>query len=370
MQTACRVARCRPMERTGKDETVERIPRGFFVSHANADQTLVEILVRTLVEGGLSSDSITYTSRPDLGIGAGALFPLWIREEIRNSGLVLTVVSSTYLTRPWCLMELGAAFVLPDNTLFPVLLPSVGNTDERIPRGLQACAISDKDSISDMLWMLYERLRQRVDGSLRGDRWNRAVKHFAPLLTSALADHPSARSPLAGINDPEYLLSIDLRRAFEHWDTNGRSHHHIAPQDLRRRAALAAKGGWRPDDDSLEFLIFSSSYDGEMLSPVTALASDAGWPIGATTAASWFSGVMNRPKYRIAMAVECFHEEHRLRIADMLANLPDLNAVGINLAKAIRSQEVRRFILNSTLSTDLDEGKRQDLIEHWHQPRL
>jgi hypothetical protein len=344
--------------------------RGLFVSHAGNDQQFAHELVEFMIAGGLDSDLIKYTSRPDLGIPGGQIFPSWIREELRNSSLVLSILSAEYFTRRWCVMELGAAFVMPDGILFPLILPSVPLGAGQLPGGLQVYELSD-GHIRGTLWALHNRLQDRVQTHLPSDRWNHAIESRLPSLEEALSRHPKAAVIGALSDDPIAILNIDLRRGFEHWDATGRTHHHIAPQDLRRRAVFAARSGWEPDSDTLEFLIFSSSYDGEMLPAFAVVARAFGQPIGVATAKTWFRATgLIRPRYRLAMAAAHFDDTHRTMMVGQVLAIPGLSDVRRNLAESILDRNVQQFIEDPQKSIDLDDSKRRDLLEHWHEPQL
>ena len=94
-----------------------------FISHCTADQeTIVEPLVRILQENMLPDCSLWRNSTR-----AGGLLSEELKNSLRQSDLILALITDSYLRSSYCLAELSAAWVL-DKALIPVLLtPPRGN---------------------------------------------------------------------------------------------------------------------------------------------------------------------------------------------------------------------------------------------------
>ena len=83
-----------------------------FISHASADRKLANLLRDTLVLGGIPRERIFYSSSRATGIPSGTDVRAHLRSELQQAGLVIELISATFLTRPMCLIELGGAWVL------------------------------------------------------------------------------------------------------------------------------------------------------------------------------------------------------------------------------------------------------------------
>jgi sugar/nucleoside kinase (ribokinase family) len=85
---------------------------GIFVSHAVADSALAQLLVDLLRAAGVPSSRIFCVSVLDNAIPAGAAVVASVRQQLAGAALVLALVTRTYLERPWCRYEIGAAWAL------------------------------------------------------------------------------------------------------------------------------------------------------------------------------------------------------------------------------------------------------------------
>jgi TIR domain len=79
-------------------------PYQIFVSHATADKWLATILCEKLEEAGAS------TFRDDRDIDGGDEIPERIRTEIKRSRELVVLLTPSSVTRPWILLEVGAAW--------------------------------------------------------------------------------------------------------------------------------------------------------------------------------------------------------------------------------------------------------------------
>jgi hypothetical protein len=93
-----------------------------FLSHAYADKGLADLLRNTLVLGGVPEGRIFYSSGRGTGIPVGEDVRTYLQHSLREAGLVIELLSETFLTRPMCLMELGGAWTLGTPT-YPIVVP-------------------------------------------------------------------------------------------------------------------------------------------------------------------------------------------------------------------------------------------------------
>lgn len=119
-------------------------PGKIFVSHAGDDEHYVTEFVNKILLLGcqLLPGQVLYSSQRATGFKTGSNLFGAMREEAINSPLMIAIVSPTYLTRPTCIAETGAAWAL--GTLFPVLTPGVKREDLTGP--LQSLLINEFDS--------------------------------------------------------------------------------------------------------------------------------------------------------------------------------------------------------------------------------
>src|SRR5689334_7310153 len=96
-----------------------------FVSHASADAALADRLVRLLDDGCEldRSSQVFYSSSRLTGLRSGEYITASLQKKVGEAAIVVALITPTYLSRPMCLAELGAAW--GRDTLFPLLLPGM-----------------------------------------------------------------------------------------------------------------------------------------------------------------------------------------------------------------------------------------------------
>ena len=98
---------------------------GLFVSHAHTDRDLVGNFVDTILRSGCGlSSQIFYSSDAATGVRAGADLNTSVRDAVVDASLVVAIITPTFLSRPFCLAELGAAWSRVGN-LFPLVIPGI-----------------------------------------------------------------------------------------------------------------------------------------------------------------------------------------------------------------------------------------------------
>ena len=158
-----------------------------FLSHAYADRSLADLLRNTLVLGGVPEDRIFYSSSRGTGIPAGEDVRGYLQHSLRASGLVVELISQTFVTRTMCLMELGGAWTLGVST-YPVVVPPFNRASAAEAVGNIHMGILDSDDdIDEVFDELHDRIAADLGLALRTASWNRAVRQFKEQLRSKLA---------------------------------------------------------------------------------------------------------------------------------------------------------------------------------------
>ncbi|MFI6053883.1 toll/interleukin-1 receptor domain-containing protein [Streptomyces violascens] len=152
--------------------------KSIFVSHASADRELATTIKDHLVLGGVPSGRIFFSSENSTGIPAGQNVHRHLQETLAKSALVIEVISATFLTRPYCLMELGAAWVL-DKPTYPLVVPPLTIPEATLAVGNvkmgKLGSESDTDSVFDELHEMLVAI-PGIDLPMRP--WREAVQKF------------------------------------------------------------------------------------------------------------------------------------------------------------------------------------------------
>jgi TIR domain len=158
-----------------------------FMSHAHADRALADLLRDTLVLGGVHEEHIFYSSSRATGIPSGENVRSYLQRALRETGLLIELVSETFLTRPMCLIEHGAAWVL-GIPIYPVIVPSL-DRDLAVQQlgNVQVGYLGTAADVDDFFDELHDRLAKDVGIQTETARWNRAIRKFKSQLASKFA---------------------------------------------------------------------------------------------------------------------------------------------------------------------------------------
>jgi hypothetical protein len=173
-----------------------------FISHASADRKLADLLQDTLVLGGVPSEQIFYSSSRATGIPSGTDVRTYLRRELQQAGLVVELVSATFLTRPMCLFELGGAWALGKST-YPIVVPPLTRSEAVAKIGdIHMGQLSSDEEIDYVIDELHDRLTRDLGLSTKATAWNPVARRFKEGLPAVLAaltatPAPSAATPSA-----------------------------------------------------------------------------------------------------------------------------------------------------------------------------
>lgn len=151
---------------------------GVFVSHASADVDFVEPFVSNVLElgCGLEPHELFYSSGADTGVPDGADLMAYVRRKVGSANLVIALITPTYLTRPVCMAELGAAWgVVGDTKLFPLLSPGMERKElDGILPSLLIRYADDREALDQ----LHERVSTAVLRHSSTPTWGRHVRKW------------------------------------------------------------------------------------------------------------------------------------------------------------------------------------------------
>ncbi|TFV79399.1 toll/interleukin-1 receptor domain-containing protein [Blastococcus sp. CT_GayMR19] len=171
--------------------------RRVFISHAASDKPLAGLVERLLIMSGVPRDRVFYSSDRATGVPAGRGSREVLKAMLRDDPFVIEVISTTFMTRPMCLMELGAAWVMEVPT-FPIVVPPLSRAeviaqigDVHLPR------LGSEDELDELFDELHGRLLQHLEVTAQASVWNPAVRDFRRDLPQALAALDSATSQTA-----------------------------------------------------------------------------------------------------------------------------------------------------------------------------
>jgi hypothetical protein len=171
-----------------------------FVSHAWADRKLADLLRDALVLGGIPRERIFYSSSRATGIASGTDVRAQLRRELQQAGLVIELISTTFLTRPMCLIELGTAWVLKKPT-YPIVVPPLTRREAVEEIGnVHMGQLGSGEEVNDVLDELHDRLASDVGLSTTATQWNPVARRFRDGLPTVLAAGTAAAASAAAMS--------------------------------------------------------------------------------------------------------------------------------------------------------------------------
>lgn len=181
-----------------------RIMRTIFISHAADDKELADLLENLIETGiGVPHNEIFCTSSAGLTIPEGVDFKEHIRKELEHCDSVIALISHNYYASPFCMCELGAAWVLAKN-FFPLLVPPVDVKDLRgVLTGMECRNLRETSTAS----ALYTRLSKLIKNPVPIERWDVKKDVFYKNLTDVLAHLPKPKTVKA-----EDLIAVQNER--------------------------------------------------------------------------------------------------------------------------------------------------------------
>ncbi len=166
--------------------TAVRTDKPIFLSHAFADRALADLLRDALVLGGVSERRIFYSSDRGSGVPTGEDVGAYLLRSLQGAGLVIELVSETFLTRPMCLMELGGAWALGTPT-YPIAVPPLTRNKAIKQIGnVQMGELGTDTEIGDIFDELHDRLAQDLGIQTKTTAWSRSIANFRQQLPSKL----------------------------------------------------------------------------------------------------------------------------------------------------------------------------------------
>lgn len=243
-----------------------------FVSHAALDHEYVAGFVDNVLirGGGLSSDSIFYSSGDDTGVRSGRDLMAEVRAEAGGTDLLIAMVTPTFQTRPVCIAELGAAWAR--NILFPLMSPDMDRSElEGVLPGLAIRSADDKAALNE----LADRLRS-VGFEISVSTWGTGLEKWL----SFLRKNPDVVKAATVLTPKQVdVLRDDLEAARSALDEEEERSADLARQVEELKSAKSAEDVRRitlPREESHRFEALRTSAE-EALGAVAPIVAEAIW---------------------------------------------------------------------------------------------
>jgi hypothetical protein len=342
-----------------------------FLSHASTDNRLSGAVYDALVAGGLDKKLIFYTGNDESGVEPGLDFPTKLRSRLQDASIMIQLLTPTYITRPMCLMEFGAAWISTSMVRIPIIVPPLTPDIVNANLGTIQCMRYQKDKLEQIFQVIGGEIQKRLGVTLLA---NWAAAHKAA-LESFDTVVPVAESPVVTRSQYE---SLELRLNSQ--SLQGLEYHRLQYEEDDRRIdshelggaetgeALSLLSGQRLSKVQIKYLVDSVAYNSRgmhRLAPLIYSSVAAAGQLATIIVGSQF----RQPRYRAAWMLSLVDQQLKERaVAEAMKKTTD--PLQSQLLKACLNNAVAAFIANGTLSTDLDDGIRERLLYQINNPKL
>jgi len=161
-----------------------------FVSHASQDVAIVQEFVALLKEIGVPNHHIFCSSLGGHGIPSGSEFKLYIREQFKESDVVVALLSQNYYMSGFCMCELGAVWITANQRFFPFLMGTLEFKDlKAVLVGTQGSRLDKATDLSE----LRDYIHQRLQGAgCNTPMWDESRERFLTKLSAITPTVPAS----------------------------------------------------------------------------------------------------------------------------------------------------------------------------------
>ncbi len=161
--------------------------RAIFISHAYADRAVARLLATALNVAGVPDSEIFFSSSRATGVPAGKDVLGDLRTGLKEARLVIELVSTTFLSRPMCTMEFGAAWAMDKDT-FPIVVPPLTRAEATPEVGnVFMHHLVDEEAVDELLDDLHAAVVKAIGRNVTIASWKKAANHLKAGLSAALA---------------------------------------------------------------------------------------------------------------------------------------------------------------------------------------
>lgn len=124
-----------------------------FISHSSEDKELVLMFVNLLTQSFHIDNNEIFCTSMDNALKVGEDFIVSIKENLKESEIVLFLITPNYISSKFCIMEMGAAWAFKNN-IVPIIVPPLDyNVLNDTPmKTIQGMILNDEQEIFNRLY--------------------------------------------------------------------------------------------------------------------------------------------------------------------------------------------------------------------------
>lgn len=148
-----------------------------FISHSASDTEIGNKFLLFLESLGFNRNEIFYSSKYHNGVELGKNFPDVVKNSFKESNLIVFLLTPNFYDSPYCLNEMGAAWICDDKEIVPILLGDLTFSDMKGFIGSQTKSFSPKHSEQEELYTFFsKRTSFDFNKTLAKKRYNEFLK--------------------------------------------------------------------------------------------------------------------------------------------------------------------------------------------------
>lgn len=138
----------------------------YFISHSSKNACYGEEIVQLLINLGVPSDKIIFTSKSGFGIPKGENIFDWLKNQIEEKPFVIYLLSDEYYSSVACLNEMGAAWIV-ENKHITLFTPKFNMDDPKFKNGAidprkMGVFIDDQNDILEFAELILNNENQHI----------------------------------------------------------------------------------------------------------------------------------------------------------------------------------------------------------------
>lgn len=144
-----------------------------FISHSAEDSHIGERFLEFLESLGFEKKDIFYSSKYHNGVELGKSFPDVVKESFKSASIIVFLLTTHFYASPFCLNEMGAAWISDEKEIVPILLGELSFSDMKGFLGSQTKTFSPKNSERDELYSFFvKRTKVTFDKAEAARKYN------------------------------------------------------------------------------------------------------------------------------------------------------------------------------------------------------
>lgn len=172
-----------------------------FISHSVKDTEIGNKFLDFIESLGFDKSNIFYSSKFHNGVELGKSFPDVVKQSFKESDLIVFLLTPNFYESPYCLNEMGAAWISDDKEIVPILLGELSFNDMKGFIDSRTKTFSPKYSEAQELFSFFsKRSPQKFDDKNAKEKYNE-------FLTASISNAKLLESNIS-IKSQEILFEI------------------------------------------------------------------------------------------------------------------------------------------------------------------